>query len=387
MVVVGVVATTFNASAAAHGCAVAYESSSQWPNGVTCTGGVTATPTVPSSSSPTPTGVLSQVQTAGRVKVANDAVQYSWPGVYFEGRFRGTGVGLVLNDSASDYDIQVDGATVATLVKPGRTTRWITNLPNGEHSVRLVKRNDSPWATSAFGGLVAAPGGSILSPPAARRRQIEFIGDSLTVGYGNLSTTRTCTGDQLALRTNTDVSYGALAARHLDADYQVNAYSGLGMVRNYNGGSPSVNYRTYYDRALLNVNGDVWQKPATWQPQVVVIHLGTNDFSTPVNGSEQWTPDSLAAAYRAAYIAFIGKLRARYDPTTMIVVAGTKLFGDQTRQVVQAVNSRGDSRVRHWQLDEAGLDLRGCDWHYSAHDDQLIATQLGTFLGTLPLTW
>jgi lysophospholipase L1-like esterase len=334
-----------------------------------------------------PTGVLSQVQTAGRVEVAGDAVQYSWPGVYFEGRFRGTGVGLVLNDSASDYDVQVDGATVATLVQPGRTTRWINNLPNAEHSVRLVKRNDSPWATSAFGGLVAAPGGSILSPPAARHRQIEFIGDSLTVGYGNLSTSRTCTGDQLARRTNTDVSYGALTARHLNADYQVNAYSGLGMVRNYNGGSPNVNYRTYYDRALLNVTGDVWPKPASWQPQVVVIHLGTNDFSTPINSSEHWTPASLAAAYRAAYIAFIGKLRARYGPTTMIVVAGTKLFGDQTRQVVQAVNSKGDSRVRHWQLDESGLDLSGCDWHYSAHDDQLIATQLGTFLGTLPLTW
>ena len=211
----------------------------------------------------TPSGVLSQVQTAGRVEVANDAVQYSWPGVYFEGRFRGTGVGLVLNDPASDYDVQVDGTTVATLVKPGRTTRWINNLPNGDHNVRLVKRNDSPWATSAFGGLVAAPGGSILSPPAARHRQVEFIGDSLTVGYGNLSTSRTCTADQLARRTNTDVSYGALTARHLDADYQVNAYSGLGMVRNYNGGSPNVNYRTYYDRALLNVTVDVWPKPAS----------------------------------------------------------------------------------------------------------------------------
>ena len=53
------------------------------------------------------------------------AGQYTWPGVYFEGRFRGTGVGIVLDDSANDYDVQIDGTTVATLVTPGQTTHWV----------------------------------------------------------------------------------------------------------------------------------------------------------------------------------------------------------------------------------------------------------------------
>ncbi|MFI1050019.1 hypothetical protein ACH4U3_30310 [Streptomyces griseoruber] len=38
----------------------------------------------------------------------------------------------------------------------------------------------------------------------------------------------------------------------------------LGMVRNHNGGPPDVTYRSFYDRALLNVSGDVWQNPGTW---------------------------------------------------------------------------------------------------------------------------
>ncbi len=99
------------------------------------------------------TGALAQVHTAGRVKDAGNTVQYSWPGVYFEGRVRGTGVGIVLNDSAADYDVQVDGTTVATLVTPGDTTHWIEGLQNREHTVRLVKRNDTPGDTSTFGGL------------------------------------------------------------------------------------------------------------------------------------------------------------------------------------------------------------------------------------------
>ncbi|WP_079054008.1 RICIN domain-containing protein [Streptomyces graminilatus] len=333
------------------------------------------------------TGVLAQAHTAGRVKDAGNTVQYSWPGVYFEGRFSGTGVGIVLNDSAADYDVQIDGATVATLVTPGNTTHWINGLSNSTHTVRLVKRNDTPGDTSTFGGFVAAPGGAVLGKPAARSRQIEFIGDSLTVGYGNLSTSRTCTWDQVKRNTNSDVSYGALTARRLNADYQINGYSGLGMVRNYNGGSRDVTYRTFYDRALQNVSGDVWQNPGTWRPRLVVVNLGTNDFSTAVNPGEPWTPESLAAAYRSAYGDFVQKLRARYGADTTIVAVGAGQYAGHVQQVVKARNDAGDSRVRYWPLDDSGLDFLGCDWHYSAHDDRLIADRLTQYIGGLPLGW
>ncbi|MFF8280111.1 RICIN domain-containing protein [Streptomyces lateritius] len=332
-------------------------------------------------------GLLAQVHTAGRVKDAGNTVRYSWPGVYFEGRIKGTGVGVVINDSAADYDVQVDGVTVATLVTPGNTTHWINGLQNREHTVRLVKRNDSPGDTGTFGGFVAAPGGTVLSKPTARHRQIEFIGDSLTVGYGNLSASRTCTWDQVKRTTNADMSYGALTARRLNADYQINGYSGLGMVRNYNGGSPDVTYRTFYDRALLNVPGDVWQNPGTWRPQLVVVNLGTNDFSTAVNPGEPWTPDSLAASYRSAYGDFLQKLRTRYGAGTTIVAVGAGQFAGHVQQVVKARNDAGDGGVRYWFLDDAGLDFLGCDWHYSAHDDRLIADRLTSFIAGLPTRW
>lgn len=101
---------------------------------------------------------VGQVHTAGRVKDCGETLQFSWPGVYFEGRFRGTGVGVVLDCAAADYDVQVDGATVATLVTPGDTTYWITGLRDGEHAVRVVKRNDTPGETSAFGASSPRPG-------------------------------------------------------------------------------------------------------------------------------------------------------------------------------------------------------------------------------------
>jgi lysophospholipase L1-like esterase len=360
-------------------------------NGTTCTGGVTSpsTSASPSTGGPTsqpPVDVLSQAHTAGRVKVNGSTVQYSWPGVYFEGRIRGTGVGIALNDPAADYDVQVDGATVATLVTPGQTTRWVNGLSDAEHTVRVVKRSESPWSSSEFGGFVAAPGGAILTKPAARTRQTEFIGDSLTAGYGNTATTRDCAGDQVNRTTNTDISYGALTARRLSADYQVNAISGRGMVRNYNGGDPGTDYRTYYDRALLNVAGDVWN-PGTWRPQLVVVYLGTNDFSTALNPGEPWTADSLVAAYRGAYGAFLQKLRTRYGANTTIVAVGAGNFADYVQQVVQERAAAGDNRVRYWAIDGTGLDYLGCHWHYSARDHQLIADRLSTYIGSLSLGW
>ena len=293
----------------------------------------------------------------------------------------------MLNDSAADYDVQIDGTTVATLVTPGQAVQWVDGLRNGRHTVRLVKRNESPWAASEFGGFVAAPGGAILTEPKARDRQIEFIGDSLTVGYGNTSASRECTGDQVSRTTNTDVSYGALAARRLGADYQVNAFSGKGMVRNYDGGDAGNDYRTYYDRALLHLPGDV-SDPGAWRPQVVVVYLGTNDFSTDLNPGEPWaTREDLAAAYRTAYGDFVQKLRTRYGSDTTIVAVGAGAFASDVEQVVQDRAGAGDSRIRYWFLDTGALDFLGCHHHYSTSDHRIIADRFETFVDGLALGW
>jgi len=338
--------------------------------------------------------VLDQVSTVGRAETAGNSVQYTWPGIYFEGRFRGTGVGIVLNDPVNDYDVAIDGGTVATLVTPGKTTYWVSNLANGDHTVRVDKRTESPWSAGEFGGLVAAPGGAILGKPAARTRQIEFIGDSFTAGYGNMSTTRDCSGNGGVTRnSNAGLSFGALTAHSLNADYQIMAQSGMGMVRNYNGSSPGTDFRTYYDRTMQAVSTDVWQNPGTWHPQLVVIGLGINDFSTPLNPGEQWaTTGQLVAAYKTAYQGFIDKLRAQYGRRTIIVVsatalANTTLFAQTAQQIVQARNSHGDHRVYSWYYDDPSLDHLGCDWHPSLHDDKIISGLPDNLIATLPLTW
>lgn len=325
--------------------------------------------------------------TAGRVAAAADgSAQLSWPGVYFEGRFTGTGVGVRLSDSAADWEIQVDGARVATLVMPGTTTRWVEGLAAGTHTVRVVKRNESPWATSTFRGFVAAPGGQVLTAPAPRDLQLEFLGDSFTAGYGNESTSRDCSGDQVNRTTNADRSFGAIAARTLGADYQLNAFSGRGLVRNYAGGEPGTSFRTYADRALLAVAGDVWQRPASWTPEAVVIGLGINDFSTPVGSGEQWTAASLRTAWVQAYRELLTSLRAKNPGAYLVVSVAASGGTDQRtlgRQVVDAARAAGDTRVVLWDYSDAPLDLQGCHWHPSLADHRVLADRLVALLDPL----
>ena len=352
-----------------------------------CARGTDAPVPAPSGQGP----LLARVHTAGRVVDGGDVLRYSWPGTAFEGRFRGPGVGVVLHDPGNDYDVQIDGRTAATLVTPGAGIHWVRDLPDAEHLVRLVKRTESPTVTSTFGGFVAERGGELLPAPGPRARQIEFIGDSNTAGYGDLSSGHDC-GDRLPRLSNADAGFAALAAARLNADRQLNAISGRGLVRNYDGRDPGVDFRTAYPRALLAEPGDTWTAPGGWHPQLVVIVLGANDFSTPLHPGERWaTAGALVADFEAAYHRFLDGLRSRYGPGPVIVVGASAMatgtLADSARRIVRERNGRGDQRIAFWSWSGAGLDYSGCDGHPSRHDHEVIAERLVDRLGTLPISW
>ncbi|KAM0415668.1 hypothetical protein ACHAPT_013395 [Fusarium lateritium] len=87
---------------------------------------------------------------------------------------------------------------------------------------------------STFRITGVASDGTLIST-AALKRKIEIIGDSISVGYG-LDGVLPCTDS--AVIQNNGKTYGALAARALDANYSVVAWSGKGLIRNYASNPP-----------------------------------------------------------------------------------------------------------------------------------------------------
>ena len=212
-----------------------------------------------------------------------------------------------------------------------------------------------------------------------RGRQIEFIGDSHTVGYGNTSKTRDCSADEVWATTDSSQSYGPRIARHYDADYQVNAISGRGIVRNY-GGSAGDPLPVAYPFALFDRAARYESK--AWTPQVIVVALGTNDFSTPLNANEKWkSRDELHADYEATYLKFVEDLRAR-NRNAFIVLWATDMAAHEIAQeaakVAAGLQAKGDARVAFVPIE--GLELTGCNWHPSLADHAAVADRLIRFI-------
>jgi len=320
----------------------------------------------------TPPGAVSvSARAAGRMTATG---QYQWPGLYFEATFKGRSVYFETGPGNVILHLSVDGVPAGTLVKPRAGAWQVDGLAEGTHVVRIDAVTESQDAPNTFRGF-ASPAGSGAKPRSPRQRQIEFIGDSHTVGYGNTSKTRDCTEDDVWATTDSSAAFGPQVARHYDADYQVNAISGRGIVRNYDG-SPGDPLPVAYPFVLLDHAARY--QDAAWKPRVIVIALGTNDFSTPLHTSEKWaTRDALHADYETTYAKFLEELRAR-NPEALFVIWATELadreIQSEANKVVELRKSRGDGRIEFIPID--GLAMTGCNWHPSVADDDVIAAKL-----------
>jgi hypothetical protein len=166
---------------------------------------------------------------------------------------------------------------------------------------------------------------------------IEFIGDSITSGYGNLCVGGTSNPGAAVNSDGTD-TYAFAAAELLGVDFSMISCSGIGIHRGYtneNGKGFNIDqfYRAesfYRDR---NVAYDFEGKRV---PDLVVVNLGTNDQSFV-----RQLPDYDTEEYVNGVKKFVAQVREAYgDPDLPIVWAygmmGTAM-SDYTKTAFQAL--------------------------------------------------
>ena len=171
-------------------------------------------------------------------------------------------------------------------------------------------------------------------------KRIEFIGNSITCGYGVLGTNPDCHFS--AQTENANLSYAAIASRELNADYSLIAFSGRGVVRNYgDSNKTSVGpMPALYDRICFNDSLSKWDF-SKWIPQVVVINLGTNDFST------QPFPDK--EVFQNAYQKLINRVRNLYPGVNVFCMCGP-MIEEPCKSYIEEV-------VDHNQMDKKNRDV------------------------------
>jgi len=317
-----------------------------------------------------------------------------------------TGSGVEWNVKASelwveveaDYDhiepwisILVNGAWVSRqMVTAGR--HWICVFRGMKKdvvkNVRIVKDTQ---AMSADPGCLlqihSVRCDGDFEPVADKPYKLEFVGDSITSGEGAIGAT--CEQEWIPMWFSAIDNYTAMTAEALDAEYRILSQSGWGVVTGWDN-NPHSSLPAYYEQVCGLLGGDRNRELgaleandfAAWQPDVVIVNLGTNDdgafhyqawrnpqtgetYEQRLNADGTMNADDLAVFERAV-AQFVGKIR-QYNRNAHIVWAygmlGTAMLPAIERAVGEYRAQTGDARVSVVRLPDMTPDTVGARNH------------------------
>ena len=213
-----------------------------------------------------------------------------------------------LNDNCY-FALFVDGVRSETRFMANKNATTTLELANftegGVHNIRLIKQTEPRNATSVLSKISFT--GYFEEKPANAEYYIEFVGDSITAGYGNLTDkSQGAAVAQTAVNQDATKSFAYLTAQKLGVDHSTVSTSGIGVAQGWRGFTMKDLYaaNSYYRSQTESYT-------PTRTPDVVVINLGTNDESKSVS----------ADTYKAAVKDLLLQVRLTYGENVPIVWA------------------------------------------------------------------
>ena len=325
----------------------------------------------------------------GRYIANSGSVSFCYPGTAFTVWFSGASCRVQLKPSAGYFVKSIDGGAYQKFDTYNGSSDEFTeitlaeNLASGNHSVRIMLISEGLFCKPEIKGFVLDNNAKVQKP-VRKKLKVEFIGNSITCGYGVESNNPE---EHFADSTsNFAKSFAGITAKTLDAEAMVVARSGIGVYRNYadNPAGSAWPMPRVYENALINDTITKWSF-ADSKPDVVVVCLGTNDLSTPGYDKEKFT---------VAYVAFIKNLRKHY-PTAKIVMCNSpmlhyedgQLLSDAITNTMTTLYRQNDSRLYRFDFQEQDDSLGfGADYHPSAKRHSDNARYLSYFIQTQVLS-
>ncbi|MCF8379501.1 MAG: electron transporter RnfD [Bacteroidales bacterium] len=292
------------------------------------------------------------IQYTGRVNLDSDssAIVY-WPGTSIKINFEGREVKALIKDEngRNYYNIILDNDSII-LFHPKAEKQWyslISGIPDGKHQLEVFKRTEWDRGETHFYGFESEKGGRFLEPTPLSDRTIEFFGNSITAGYAIEDTI----GDSSdSIFTNNYLAYGALTARHFDANYYCTAKGGIGITVSW---FPMIMKEMYY-RLDPEDSASLWDFTRA-NPDIVVINLFQNDSwlvnipNYPEFISRFGTQKPSEEYIIQEYFNFLNKIRTVYPGASIICALGsmdaTKADSPWPRYIEKAVELTKDSSI------------------------------------------
>jgi len=328
------------------------------------------------------------IQITGRVDKSDpNNVIFSFPGVSIKTKFEGTSIAIFLKEYGTGYEtttnyfnVIIDGGepTVLKLSSDQSLYLLASGLTSGEHTLELIKRTESSVGNVGFKGFLIEKGKTLLTPEPLPTRKIEFIGNSITCGYGNES--EKATDPYIAETENAYLSYASITARNLGAEYHLVSYSGRGIVRNWAQQPPfELPMPLLFERTIPLDSTTSWNH-AAFIPEIICINLGTNDMSPGYEIEED--------RFKTGFVNLIDRLNSLY-PKAKIVLLGSPMLHNQDRQTVDTwlqsiVEEQAYNKLTFFGLSEQDGSLGfGADYHPSVKQHEKNAAELTEYLNKL----
>jgi len=174
------------------------------------------------------------IRSVGRFDVSNpQGLSFDWTGVYLQFNFKGTECAVKMSDTGHNYyNVLVDELPAKVIDVKSDTTIVIAHkLKNKVHKIQIYKRTEGNQGIGTFKGILISEKGKMMPWNEIPSRKIEFIGNSITCGYGTEGKSKS---ERWSPATeNNYQSYAPIMARAFKADYHIVAHSGMEVVRNY----------------------------------------------------------------------------------------------------------------------------------------------------------
>ncbi|MBE6022976.1 MAG: GDSL family lipase [Cellulosilyticum sp.] len=245
--------------------------------------------------------------------------------------------------------------------------------------IRLVKYSEAAFAKVGIKLLKIQ--GEPPIPTAQKNLKIEFIGDSITCGYGNEG--RLDIDQFTTAQENPYLAYAAQTALQLEADYQLVSWSGIGILSSWTEEGNQPNRREqlmpklypYTNLALKEIVGtsELWDFKQ-FSPDYIVIFLGTNDASYTKGYIER------EAAFEAVYYQFLLMVRMFNPQAKIICVLGG--MSDELYEVIENTVKSYRENEKDLMIDCFKFNLQleadgiGTDSHPSIKTHKKMATVL-----------
>ncbi|MCR5685642.1 MAG: hypothetical protein K6G81_09535 [Lachnospiraceae bacterium] len=292
----------------------------------------------------------------------------------------------ILQDDVKIVDKRMDVAS-----------RVIRFTAEGHHVYRFIKLSESADSSLGIVSLTDAEGGiEGIRPAPAARLKMEFIGDSITCGYGvegSLSETYTTATE------NVMKAWGYLVAKRFNADYSIVSKSGAGIISGYTdtGVRNLDNILTgYYTKMGCSAFGMDGMKPSdieydfSFEPDIIVVNAGTNDISycAPQDPSvaAQFGQEELKERkklFYSVYKHFLEEIREKNPFARILCVLGImgEPLNETARMAVNDLKAEGDARL--WWLpltDQDPANGYGTDYHPNERTQRELAVTIGDYV-------